>query len=139
MRHKIAGAKSSAGVLDAKIGAGRLQDIELFAQAGALLAGRAARDIADGITAAVEAAVIDAAQGTVLTQCYAQCWALQCAARLLSATPLEAATLGQVSAAYLARTLGCDTLAAVETQMAQCYARAAAIIDAGLAPFEQET
>jgi len=138
MRHKIAAAKSPLGVWDAKIGAGRLQDIELFAQAGALIAGRGARDIADGLAAAASAGLLSDAQCSTLQQAYARCWALQCAARLLSANPVHADDLGQAGAAYLSRTLGCDTLTELEAQMAQTYAQAACIIDDILRPYESD-
>ena len=138
MRRKIGAAKSSSGIWDAKIGTGRLQDIELFAQAGALLAGKGARDIADGLTAAHSVGVLAADDLPVLIEAYGKCWALQCASRLLSPTPLDSDALGQAGAAYLCRTLKCDTLEDLEAQMAQTYETAARIIERALAPFETE-
>ncbi|MGB3243022.1 MAG: glutamine-synthetase adenylyltransferase [Sulfitobacter sp.] len=138
MRRKIGAAKSSAGVWDAKIGAGRLQDIELFAQAGALLAGQGARDIVEGLRAAHKNGLLVTQDQAVLTQAYRLCWALQCASRLLSATPLDSDALGQAGAAYLCRTLGCDTIEELEAYLAQTYADAAEIIDRVLAPFDTE-
>lgn len=137
MRHKIAAAKSSNGVWDAKIGAGRLQDIELFAQAGALIARQGARDISEGLAAAEKRGVLDSDARAKLDAAYAQCWALQCASRLLSATPLDTEALGQAGAAFLSRTLGCDTLDELETQMAQTYSAAARKIDAVLAAYDE--
>lgn len=132
MRARIAAAKAPEGPFDAKIGAGRLQDIELFAQAGALMAGQAAHEIADGLSAAETSGVITAAQRTALQEAYDKCWTLQCAGRLLSANPVQSDKLGQVGEKFLARTLGCDTFADLETQMTQTYANAGEMIDAAL-------
>lgn len=132
MREKIAAAKSPVGVLDAKIGKGRLQDIELLAQAGALLAGGAAHDIADGLAAAKDTGVLTQDDAGTLKTAYDTCWALQCAGRLLSATPLQGADLGQAGAAFLAHSLECDTLAALEALLDQRYTQAAEIIDRAL-------
>ncbi len=132
MREKIAAAKSPVGVLDAKIGKGRMQDIELLAQAGALLTGTAAHQISEGLASAQEAGVLTADEAARLTAAYDTCWALQCAGRLLSAAPVQGSDLGQAGAAFLAQSLECDTLSALEARMDQHYAQAAGIIDAAL-------
>ena len=133
MRSRIAAAKAPTGPWDAKIGPGRLQDIELLAQAGALIAGQAAQDIPLGLHAAAEAGLITATEAETLTQTYARCWALQCAGRLLSAKPLQEDTLGQAGAAFLARALGVADLPTLAAEMRQRYAQAAAVIDKALA------
>ncbi len=132
MRARIAAAKATGGTWDAKLGPGHLQDIELVAQAGALLAGQSAHRIADGLAAGATAGLWDAAASAALGRCYDDCWALQCAARLLSAEPLRSDGLGQAGAAFLARSLGCDSLEALETRMEQTYAKAADLIAAAL-------
>ena len=73
-----------------------------------------------------------------LDEAYAMGWALQCATRLLSASPIGAETLGQAGAGYLCRALGRDTLAGLETQMAENYDRAEAIIAKALAGYESQ-
>ena len=134
MRDRIAAAKPPSGVWDAKIGRGRLQDIELFAQAGALITGQAARDIPTGLMAAQTAGLIGAAQVKVLSTAYDTCWALQCATRLLSDVPLDSDSLGQAGAAFLCRSLGCDTLPELEGHLMEIYDSAGACIDRALAP-----
>ncbi|AXI42269.1 glutamine-synthetase adenylyltransferase [Sulfitobacter sp. SK011] len=134
MRDRIAASKTPDGVWDAKIGPGRLQDIELLAQAGALIAGQGARDIPNGLAAARDTGVISSTDCDVLVLAYRQCWALQCVTRLLSANPIDSATLGQAGAAFLCRSLDCDTLDALEAQMNQTYAAAGQIITAALRP-----
>ncbi|WP_432816840.1 glutamine-synthetase adenylyltransferase [Sulfitobacter sp. JB4-11] len=132
MRSRIAAAKQPAGLLDAKIGPGRLQDIELMAQTGALLIGSAAHEIEAGLRAGAEVDLLSTADADHLCAAYRRCWALQCAGRLLSADPPKADSLGQAGAGFLAQALDCDTIAALETQMEQHYAKAATIIDAAL-------
>ncbi|KHA52185.1 Glutamate-ammonia ligase adenylyltransferase [Sulfitobacter geojensis] len=133
MRVRIAASKAVGGPWDAKIGPGRLQDIELFAQSGALIAGREAHRIADGITAAKAGGLIDDHGMQTLRAAYDACWQLQCAGKLLSPDALDTRALGQAGAAFLARALGCDTLAEVEAHMEQKCQAAAGVIGAALA------
>jgi glutamate-ammonia-ligase adenylyltransferase len=132
MRERIADAKASEGIWDAKIGRGRLQDIELFAQTGALIMGQAARDIPAGLQAALAAGLLSTADAESLTQSYNTCWALQCATRLLSATPITAEGLGDAGAAFLCRSLDCATLPDLEAHLTQIYGTAGDIIDRAL-------
>ncbi len=135
MRDRIAAAKTPHGVWDAKIGPGRLQDIELLAQAGALIAGQAARDIPAGLAAVQAAGVITPPLKDVLSDAYEKCWALQCVTRLLSSAPIDTETLGQAGASFLCRSLGRDTIADLEAQMNQTYTQAGRIIATALAPY----
>ena len=128
MRARIAGAKAPTGPLDPKIGPGRLQDIELIAQAGALIGGIPARDVAAGL----EAGLFDARAAADLVAAYDTCWTLQGAIRLLSATPPKAADLGQAGRAFLCRSLDCDSFDDLVTRMTQTYDRADRIITAAL-------
>ena len=128
MRARIAVTKVPEGIWDAKIGPGRLQDIELMAQAGALLQGSAARDVDSGLDAACAAGVIDAQGAATLKTAYALVWALQSAARLLSPSVLSTDTLGQAGAQFLMRSLAADSLAELETRLQQSHAQADEII-----------
>ncbi|APE43618.1 glutamine-synthetase adenylyltransferase [Sulfitobacter alexandrii] len=132
MRQRIAQAKAPAGPWDAKIGPGRLQDIELLAQAGALLAGQTARDIPQAFEAAAGVGLVTAEESEMLKRTYARCWALQCAGRLLSAEPLVENTLGQAGAAFLARALDAEDLGGLEATLERGHAEAAAIIERAL-------
>lgn len=138
MRGRIAAAKASAGLWDAKIGAGRLQDIELLAQAGALIAGTSAHAIPDGLLAGQAVGVLSPEGTRTLTAAYETCWRLQCAGRLLSATTVEGTALGQAGAAFLSRSLSCETLAALEQKLRQTYADAEAVIAAVLGESETQ-
>jgi [glutamine synthetase] adenylyltransferase / [glutamine synthetase]-adenylyl-L-tyrosine phosphorylase len=132
MRGRIAAAKPPEGPFDAKIGAGRLQDIELLAQAGALIGGCPAHKIRDGVLAAADQGVLSQQNADSLIHAYDQCWTLQCAGRLLSAKPVQHANLGQAGEKFLARAFGCDSFAELETQMTQTYQDAERIISAAL-------
>ncbi|WP_298862793.1 glutamine-synthetase adenylyltransferase [uncultured Sulfitobacter sp.] len=136
MRARIASAKSPDGVLDAKIGAGRLQDIELFAQAGALIGGALERDIPQGLIAARKAGIIDAAGEDVLITAYERLWALQSATRLLSSRPLKTEALREASRQFLIHAVGTgsenDTAADLEARLLETYARADATISSAL-------
>lgn len=128
MRQKIAGAKSPDGVLDAKIGAGRMQDIELVAQAGALLSGSGARDVASGLQGAVNCGWMSAESAVQLKQCYDLCWSVQTSGRLLSGQTLKLTDLGEGGAAFLCRSTGYDTLDALSEALETAYAEAATVI-----------
>ena len=136
MRARIAAAKTPDGVLDAKIGAGRLQDIELFAQAGALIGGTLARDIPSGLSAARAAGLLDEADEAALNAAYAQLWALQSATRLLSSRPLKLETLRSATRGFLVQTVMAstqnDTGDDLEAQLIQTYRKADAIITGSL-------
>ncbi|AXI46900.1 glutamine-synthetase adenylyltransferase [Sulfitobacter sp. SK012] len=142
MRERIAAAKSPAGVLDAKIGPGRLQDIELFAQAATLIAGAATRDIPSGIAAAESSGLLGPKDTEALQHAYTQAWALQSVSRLLSATPLEAQNLGQAARSFIIRALSetpeSDTLADLEALLSQRFDAAAQIITSALGAPKQE-
>jgi [glutamine synthetase] adenylyltransferase / [glutamine synthetase]-adenylyl-L-tyrosine phosphorylase len=132
MRARIAAARSPAGPLDAKTGAGRIQDIELFAQAGALIGGTGAREIDAGLAAARDAGIIDQSAEATLSNTYTQAFTLICAARLLTAKKLDAEIMGQAGAQFLCRVLESDNLPALEAQLQGAYDSAAEIITAAL-------
>jgi glutamate-ammonia-ligase adenylyltransferase len=136
MRARIAAAKGTGGLLDAKIGRGRLQDVELFSQMCALIAGAAVREVpralrlADWLTPEAQNALIAA---------YDLFWTLQIAARLVSEEALDPSRLGEGGCAFLLRLTGASDLAALQSELEANAARAAAIIDDVLPKAEAET
>ncbi len=129
MRDRIAAAKTPAGVWDAKIGPGRLQDIELIAQTGALLGGAATRDVASGLRAGVACGWLTADIATQLTQSYALFWSVQMAARLISGKVIEADRIGQGGVAFFCRSTGYDDVDALQAALTRHYVDCAAWID----------
>ena len=138
MRARIAAAKGPDGLWDAKIGAGRLQDIELVAQAGALLAGKAQRRVREGLSGAVAEGWLTAEQAETLRDAYTLCWSLQLASRLLSEAPLDVDELGAGACTFLMRLTEADSVAALREKLETLTGEAARIIDAVLPAIEAE-
>ena len=106
MRRRIAEAKSPQGAWDAKIGAGRLQDVELFAQTAALRAGSDARNVPEQIAAGVASGWFNAADEAALCNAANLFWQLQAAARLLTGGKLEPDELGEGGRRFILRETG---------------------------------
>ena len=132
MRARIASAKSPSGPWDSKLGYGRMQEIELVAQAGALMAGRPGRGVDDGLAAGVAIGWLSDADGEALGAAYGLCWTVLQAARLLSDKPLDARTLGEGGRAFLLRQTGYPGLDALEDRLGAVTRRAGQVIDAAL-------
>jgi len=128
MRVRLAAAKSPAGIWDAKNGPGRMMDIELMAETGALLSGIAERDVHAGLEGAVAADLLDVAQAQTLRDCYDLCWSVQCAARLLSGKVIEADKIGDGGAAFLCRATGFEQVEQLQAALQDSYSNAAGII-----------
>ncbi|WP_299632432.1 glutamine-synthetase adenylyltransferase [uncultured Roseobacter sp.] len=139
MRARIQAAKPPTSLWDAKIGPGRLQEIELLAQAGALLQGDSSGQTEAGLLAAVASGLLDDAQGRELTQLHAFYARVHQVARLLSDKPLDAQTLGPAGRSFLLRALEEETMQCLEDRLTACYTRSAAILDAALALPDPET
>ncbi|WP_094037196.1 glutamine-synthetase adenylyltransferase [Antarctobacter heliothermus] len=135
MRARIAAAKAAGGPLDAKIGAGRLQDIELYAQTCALIAGRPLREapralrLADWLSKEDRTALVDA---------YELFWALQIGARLVSEEAIDPERLGTGGCAFLQRVTGASDMMALRSELEAKAQRAAEIIDGDLPQTEGE-
>jgi len=132
MRNRLSAAKSPSGVWDAKPGAGRMMDVELVAQTGALLAGLTVRDVPGGLAGAVAAGWLNVAESKALTDSYHLFWSVQAAARLLSGRAIDATHLGEGGAAFLCRSTGHHTLEALQADLEGRYAQCAALINGAL-------
>jgi glutamate-ammonia-ligase adenylyltransferase len=132
MRARVAGAKPPEGAWDVKLGPGRLMEQELVAQAGNLLAGQGARDVAAGFEGAVATGWMDAADGAALGQAYALCWQVQMVARLLNGAVLAPDRIGEGGAALVLRETGAESLEALERRLGALCETASRIIDRAL-------
>jgi glutamate-ammonia-ligase adenylyltransferase len=132
MRARLAAAKSPAGIWDAKTGAGRMLDIELLAQAGALLANSAARDVPSGLKDAVAGGWLGVAESAELGRLYSLFWSVQAATRLLSGKVLNVDDMGEGGVGFLCRSSGFDTIDTLEAALNTGYGRAAVLITAAL-------
>ncbi len=128
MRSRLAAAKSPAGIWDAKNGPGRMMDIELMAETGALLSGLPQRDVQTGLDGAVAAGLLEVAQAQTLKDCYDLCWSVQCAARLLSGKVIEADKIGEGGTAFLCRATGFEQVDQLQAALQDSYDTAAGII-----------
>ncbi|MGX9354222.1 [protein-PII] uridylyltransferase family protein [Roseobacteraceae bacterium S113] len=133
MRQRIGTAKAPDGPFDAKIGAGRMQDIELFAQAASLITGDPALDVAQGLKRAEETGLI--AQAAPLLAAYDAQATLQMAARLLVGETLSERDLHGAALAFVLRELGApadQTLEALTASLADLRRAADDVITAAL-------
>jgi len=132
MRARIAAAKTPSGVWDAKTGPGRLLDIELVAQAGTLMSGGTAHDVASGLTGGQACGWLTAQEAEALTAAYDLFWAVQTAARLISADGIGEGGLGEGGAAFVCRATGQPDIDSLRAALEARYGEAAALIDAAL-------
>lgn len=133
MRNRIAGAKTPTSVWDAKIGPGRMQDIELIAQAGTLIAGLASRDIPSGLKGAAGDGWLTDQDAAALAGNHAFYWSVSVAARLLSGKELDTDQIGEGGANFLCRAAGTDAVQSLHDKLDQCYRDTADRIDTMLA------
>lgn len=117
MRARLAEAKPAQGVWDAKMGPGRLMDVELAAQMAALVTGSPVRDVEGQIAAGVAGGWLDAAQGDALGRAAALFWRLQAAGRLLTGGVLDPDGLGEGGRRFVLREAGCETMKELEAAM----------------------
>ncbi|MDP5086785.1 MAG: glutamine-synthetase adenylyltransferase [Yoonia sp.] len=134
MRARIAAAKTSAAVWDAKIGPGRLQDIELFAQTVALRSGSAERDLPAQLQAGVVNGWLDAADARALEQAAGLFWKLQTAARFLTGADVDLDTLAEGAKRLILRETTCTTVDALKIRLHDAEQKAQNIIIHTLEP-----
>lgn len=137
MRARIFAAKAPDGAWEAKIGRGRLQDIELVAQSLALRAGSPSRGALAQLRAGPRAGLVSRDEAETLARARRFLWNLQCAGRLLTDRPLDMETLGKGGQAFLLRETGTETLAALSERLAQTVEQAGQVIDQLMAKAEQ--
>ncbi|MCG3266363.1 glutamine-synthetase adenylyltransferase [Yoonia sp. I 8.24] len=117
MRRRISETKPPQGAWDPKIGPGRLQDIELFAQMACLRAGAAARDLTGQVQAGVADGWLNAADAQALTGAAGLMWRVQAVARLLTGGPLRPDEIGEGAKRLILRETDCQDLDALADQM----------------------
>ena len=116
MRARLAGAKPGDGQWDVKSGAGRIQDIELFAQTAALRAGSPARDLEGQIAAGVADGWLDAADAQALD----------------AAAGLDPMAVGEGGRRFVLRQTGHSNMDALADAVTQAAQNAADVIAAKL-------
>ncbi len=132
MRARIAEAKAPGGPFEAKLGPGRMQDIELTAQAAALVAGSTARETAAQLACGVAIGWWADADVADLCDSYGFCWSVQAASKLVVEGAFDPGSAGEGARRFVLREAGLDDMDALETEMTRRAAQAAARIDATL-------
>ena len=132
MRARLAGAKPGQGLLEAKHGPGRLQDIALLAQAGALLAGCPDRDTPAQLVAGQGALGLADADLAALLETHRLMWCVQAATRLVTAGTLDLEAMGAGGRALLLREAGAQDMAGLEEALAGSADTADRIISSAL-------
>ncbi len=132
MRARLAEAKPGLGEWEAKLGPGKMMDVELLAQTVALRAASPARTVERQLAAGVKAGEVSQMEETVLLAAYRLCWQLQAASRLLSDQIVEPETLGEGARAFVLRETGEATMADLTQRLHGVAAAADKVISARL-------
>lgn len=130
MRQRLADAKPQSGPWDVSNGPGGLQDIELFAQAVALLAGCSDAQVSVQLDQASD--LSSAADRAQLRDAEALFSAVKAVSRLLTDQALDPAQLGHGGREVLRRDSGHADLGELQTALDTHRAKAARIIDVAL-------
>ncbi|MFC3169890.1 glutamine-synthetase adenylyltransferase [Paracoccus fontiphilus] len=132
MRERIFTAKPIDGRWEAKIGPGRLQDIDLLAQSLALRAGDPARGTLAQLRAGRRAGLITTADADRLASIWRLLWRLHASGRLLTAKPLNLDEIGLGGQEFLLRESGVGSIPELEERLRAACAESAGLIDAAL-------
>ena len=132
MRARIFAAKAPDGAWEAKIGPGRLQDIELLAQSFALRAGEPARKVEAQLRIGPRRGFVTKDEGEMLASAYRFLWRLQAGGRLLTDKPLDLEALGEGGRAFLLREAGEDSLEALAERLERTTSEVAALVEKAL-------
>ncbi|WBU52455.1 glutamine-synthetase adenylyltransferase [Paracoccus sp. SCSIO 75233] len=132
MRQRIFRAKAPDGNWEAKIGKGRLQDIELLAQSFALRGADPARKLDAQLRAGARNDILPRDQVEKLLSAQRFLWRLQAGGRLISETAINMDDLGAGGQEFLLRETDCADLDELANRLADAVADAGEIIDGAL-------
>ncbi|MFK7744055.1 MAG: glutamine-synthetase adenylyltransferase [Roseobacter sp.] len=139
MRKRIQAAKPATGFWDVKVGPGRLQEIELLAQAGALLGAEGPASTTVGLDWADRLGVLDSAETQALKQAATLYGQVHVAVRLLSDKSLTSQDIGLAARGFLAQTMSHSSFDSLERTLADSYRICNGILDKVLAHFDEDT
>jgi len=125
MRARLATAKPAKDALDTRSGGGRLQDIEMFFQAGTLISGGGDRRIDAQMAAAAQAFQLPKDDYVLVKEAARLFWNTQAAKRLVFAEALESTDLGTGALSFLLRDSGVDS----QEMLVQTISEMAARVD----------
>jgi glutamate-ammonia-ligase adenylyltransferase len=139
MRARLLAHKPGAGAWEAKNGPGRIMDIELLAQTGALLAADPARRVEAQLRAAQKVGLISKADHDTLATCYRLLWRVQAPARLLATGSPDPATMAEGARALVLRETAEATPQTLADRLVSLCDASRAIIDATFAPSQKDS
>ncbi|MCX7890379.1 MAG: glutamine-synthetase adenylyltransferase [Rhodobacteraceae bacterium] len=128
MRARLFAARGPDGAWEAKVGPGRLMDIELLAQSLALRAADPARRVEAQLRAGLRAGLVGKAEVAALEEAYRLLWRLHAGARLLTDRPLDMGAIGEGGRAFLLRETGAADLDSLAARLREATGTAAAIV-----------
>ncbi|SOC00088.1 [protein-PII] uridylyltransferase family protein [Rhodobacter maris] len=132
MRARIFAAKAPDGAWEAKIGPGRLQDLELLAQSFALRAGDPARRVEAQLRVGARRGFVSKEAGEVLASAYRFLWRLQAGGRLLTEGPLDLEAIGEGGRAFLLREADEESFEALAERLLRTTSGVAQIVEMAL-------
>ncbi|WP_050930018.1 glutamine-synthetase adenylyltransferase [Aestuariivita boseongensis] len=132
MRKRIADAKAPDGIWDTKTGAGRLQDIDLVAQAASLLSGKGSREVPGSLLAGKAVGWLTADEAVELAKAYWLYVRILYATRLLTPGAVSDDTLGEGALAFLLRASPAENVEALRASLQDHYERVDAIVSAAI-------
>ena len=138
MRDRIAEAKTATGVWDVRIGPGRLQEIELLAQAGNVLSGDAGQSTREGLTAAVRHGVLPEVDADILSVNASLYADVRSAFQLLTDGPIDLEALGKQGQQFVSGSVGFKDIELLEKHLSQSYDQNARIISDILARYHKK-
>jgi glutamate-ammonia-ligase adenylyltransferase len=133
MRARLFAAKPAEGAWDAKRGPGAMTDIELLAEAAALIAGSPQRSATAQLRAAPKAGLLAKEEAERLASAYRLLWAVQSVTRLLTDRALDLEEIGEGGQAVLLRETAAQDVAELARRFAAAKSEAAAIVEGALA------
>ncbi|WP_304620461.1 glutamine-synthetase adenylyltransferase [Paracoccus sediminilitoris] len=128
MRTRLFTAKPASGPWDVRNGPGRLQDIDLLAQACALRSGDPARGTLAQLRAGKRAGLMDAKATEALSSAWRAFWRLHAAGRLLTDRPLDMQDIGGGAQDFLLREVDAPDADAIRDRIRDHVSRAEALI-----------
>jgi glutamate-ammonia-ligase adenylyltransferase len=132
MRARLAEAKPGGAAWEAKLGPGRMMDVELLAQMLALRVASPARTVERQIAAGRMAGEVSEMDETHLMDAYRLCWRLQAASRLLTDQVVDPQALGKGARDFLLRETDMPDAEALSARLTATTAAANRVIVAAL-------
>ncbi len=132
MRTRLATAKQPQSPWDAKLGVGRMQDVELLAQAASLRSGGTTPDTASQIAAGVQGGWFTASEAAALQAAHRLLWQVQATARLLTGDVLDPDVIGAGGVTMVLRETDMSSLDALLSTLEDVTQAAGQVIAAKL-------